>query len=64
MGLLQTMPLIVTLTVEKGFMRALSEIAWMFLSGIFLFITFFLFLYRIDGIVCSFFVLMPFLAVV
>jgi callose synthase len=33
MGLLQTMPLIVTLTVEKGFMRALSEIAWMFLSG-------------------------------
>ena len=33
MGLLQTMPLIVTLTVEKGFLSAMSEIAWMFLSG-------------------------------
>jgi callose synthase len=33
MGLLQTMPLIVTLTVEKGFLNAMSEIAWMFLSG-------------------------------
>jgi callose synthase len=33
MGLLQTMPLIVTLSVEKGFLNAMSEIAWMFLSG-------------------------------
>ena len=33
MGLLQTMPLIVTLSVEKGFLKAISEIAWMFLSG-------------------------------
>ena len=33
MGLLQTMPLIVTLTVEKGFINAMSEISWMFLSG-------------------------------
>ena len=33
MGLLQTMPLMVTLTVEKGFLKAMSEIAWMFLSG-------------------------------
>ena len=29
----KTMPLIVTLTVEKGFLSAMSEIAWMFLSG-------------------------------
>ena len=33
MGLLQTMPLIVTLTVEKGFINAMSEISWMILSG-------------------------------
>jgi len=33
MGLLQTLPLIVTLTVEKGFMQAMSEIGYMFLSG-------------------------------
>ena len=33
MGLLQTMPLIVTLTVEKGLFKALTEIGYMFLSG-------------------------------
>ena len=33
MGLLQTMPLIVTLTVEKGFFKAFTEIGYMFLSG-------------------------------
>ena len=33
MGLLQTMPLIVTLTVEKGFFKAFAEIGYMFLSG-------------------------------
>lgn len=33
LGLLQTMPLVVTLTVEKGILVALSEILFMFLSG-------------------------------
>lgn len=33
MGLLQTMPLLVTLTVEKGVWSALSEIGFMILSG-------------------------------
>ena len=33
MGLLQTLPLIVTLTVEKGIFSALSEIGFMILSG-------------------------------
>jgi callose synthase len=33
MGLLQTMPLAVTLTVEKGIFAALKEIGYMFLSG-------------------------------
>ena len=33
MGLLQTMPLVVTLTVEKGFLKAFTEIGYMFLSG-------------------------------
>lgn len=33
MGILQTLPLYVTLTVEKGFLAASSEIAFMMLSG-------------------------------
>lgn len=33
MGILQTLPLAVTLTVEKGFRAALSEISFMILSG-------------------------------
>lgn len=33
MGILQTLPLYVTLTVEKGFVGASSEIAYMMLSG-------------------------------
>jgi len=33
MGILQTMPLYVTLTVEKGFLAATSEIGYMMLSG-------------------------------
>jgi callose synthase len=33
MGILQTLPLAVTLTVEKGFRKAISEIGFMILSG-------------------------------
>jgi callose synthase len=33
MGILQTLPLAVTLTVEKGFRRMLSELSFMMLSG-------------------------------
>lgn len=33
LGLVQTLPLAVTLTVEKGFLGALTEIAYMMLSG-------------------------------
>lgn len=33
LGLLQTLPLFVTLTVEKGFLLACSEIAYMMISG-------------------------------
>jgi callose synthase len=33
LGLLQTMPLVVTLTVEKGIISAINEISYMFLSG-------------------------------
>jgi callose synthase len=33
MGLLQTLPLAVTLTVEKGFAQAVSEIGYMIMSG-------------------------------
>lgn len=33
MGLLQTLPLFVTLTVEKGFFPAFQEVGYMFLSG-------------------------------
>jgi callose synthase len=33
MGLLQTAPLMVTLTVEKGFFKASQEIGYMFMSG-------------------------------
>lgn len=33
MGILQTLPLAVTLTVEKGFRQAISEIGFMILSG-------------------------------
>ena len=33
LGLLQTLPLMVTLTVEKGFLYMLSDIAYMILSG-------------------------------
>jgi callose synthase len=33
LGLLQTLPLFITLTVEKGLLSAISEIAFMFLSG-------------------------------
>jgi len=33
MGLLQTLPLVVTLTVEKGVVQAMSEIGFMVLSG-------------------------------
>lgn len=33
MGILQTMPLFVTLTVEKGFLSAVNDIFWMIVSG-------------------------------